>query len=284
MEIKVSLVVSTYGRNEELKDLFDSLLKQDYNKENFEVIIIDQNDVINLSPLIDMYKNDLILNHYKTDVKGLSKAKNKGIELAKGELITFPDDDCAFYPNTISKALTFFEDNPKADIVFGSVWYGDLYKNNQVEVANKLLKLNSFNFSFYYSAITCFTKIKSIKFDENYGVGSKISSGEELDYVINSINRNYNVYYYSLIQVWHPVLAVSTMPNEKVYKYAYGYASIIRKNLNFSLFFLFLFSLFYQFSRFALNIHKESSKKYLLAISGRLDGFFKNKIKIHLNK
>ncbi|KAF2342042.1 glycosyltransferase family A protein [Flavobacterium tistrianum] len=279
MAIKVSLVVSTYGRYEELKELFDSLLKQDYSRENFEVILIDQNDVINLSSLTDLYKNDLILNHYKTDVKGLSKAKNKGIELARGELITFPDDDCTFYPNTISSALTFFEENPTADIVFGSVWYGDLYKNNQFDVENKLLKLNSFNFSFYYSAITCFTRIKSIRFDENYGVGSRISSGEELDYVINSINSNYNVYYYSLIQVWHPILGVSTMPNEKVYKYAYGYASIIRKNLNFSLFVLFLFSLFYQVLRFILNIHKESSRKYLLAISGRLDGFFKNEIK-----
>ncbi|WP_017494977.1 glycosyltransferase family 2 protein [Flavobacterium sp. WG21] len=280
MEIKVSLVVSTYGRYEELKELFDSLLKQDYSRENFEVIVIDQNDVIDLSPLIAHYKADLILNHYKTDVKGLSKAKNKGVELARGEIITFPDDDCAFYPNTISSALTFFENNSTVDIVFGSVLYGNLYKNDQLEVASKSLKLNSFNFSFYYSAITCFTRIKAIKFDENYGVGSKIASGEEFDYVINSINRNYNVYYCSLIQVWHPILGVSTMPNEKVYKYAYGYAAIIRKNLNFSLFVLLLFSFSYQLLRFFLNLQNKSRKKYLLAMSGRLDGFFNNKIKI----
>ncbi|MCD0473668.1 glycosyltransferase family 2 protein [Flavobacterium sp. EDS] len=272
MSLKISLIISTYGRYNEVKLLLDSLVVQDCNLEDFEVIIIDQNDVIDLYTLVAKFEHMLNIVHYKTDVKGLSKAKNKGIDLAKGSIITFPDDDCTFYPDTISRALNFFEINPKVDVVYGSVVERSTNTNVMRNWPKEQKKLNLFNFSMRYSAITCFTKIK-IKFNENYGVGAKISSGEELDYVIRAIKK-YNVMYSPVVQVWHPKLDVLSMDNKKIYNYAYGYAAIMRKNCNGILFGVFMSSLIYQFARFFFSITSANdSKKYLLAIKGRLDGF-----------
>lgn len=272
MKLNISLIVSTYGRYSELESLFKSFVNQDCDHDIFEVIVIDQNDVINLDSLVKKYKSKINIIHYKTNVKGLSKAKNKGIELARGSILTFPDDDCTFYPDTISQAINFFSNNPKVDIVYGSIFDRVNNKDIMRKWSKYQIKLNMMNYSLNYSAITCFTKLK-IKFDENFGVGSKISSGEELDYVIRAITGKNIVVYSPRIQVWHPELNVASMNNTKVYNYAYGYAAIMRKNCNVTLFLVFITSLSYQISRYLFSLFNKNREKYLLAVKGRLHGF-----------
>ncbi|PAM94249.1 hypothetical protein B4N84_14370 [Flavobacterium sp. IR1] len=272
MNIKISLIVSTYGRYKEVELFLESLLEQNCNFELFEVIIVDQNDELDLVPLVNSFKDKFNLIHVKADFKGLSKAKNIGIDLAKGSIITFPDDDCTFYPDTISNALNFFDKNRDVDVVYGSVFERSTNTNVMRNWPREQKKLNLFNFSMRYSAITCFTRIK-LKFNENYGVGAKISSGEELDYVIRAI-KDYKVVYSPTIQVWHPKLDVLSMSNQKIYNYAYGYAAIMRKNCNIILAIIFSTSFMYQCVRYFINILAPiQRKKYFLAIKGRFDGF-----------
>lgn len=278
MEIKISLIVSTYGRYDEVDLLLESFTKQDANLATFEVLIIDQNDLLDLSPIVSKYNNILNITHYKAAFKGLSKAKNKGIELARGEILTFPDDDCTFYPNTISTAVEFLAKNLDVDVVYGKVFDRSRNANVMRNWPNKQNKLNLFNFTFNYSAITCFTKLK-ILFDERYGVGSAIALGEETDYVIRAINHGYNVVYTPSIQVWHPELNVLSMTPKKVYDYAYGYGSIMRKNFSAIIFLIFFLSLFYQIIRFLANVFTKDSSKYSLAFKGRINGFLAPKIK-----
>jgi len=273
MSIQVSLIISTYGRYDEVELLLESLKKQDCGFDIFEAIIIDQNDVIDLTPLVKKYENKFNLIHYKADFKGLSKSKNKGIDMAKGQILTFPDDDCTFYEDTISKALQFFAVNPDAEVVYGSVFDRITNKNVMRNWSKESKKLNVYNFSLRYSAITCFTKMKT-KFDENLGVGSKISSGEELDYIIRVLESK-EVYYFPHIQVWHPELSVSTMSNEKIRNYAYGYGYAMRKNLNFGVLIIFLFSLSYRIAMLLLKLFSKERLQNYLAVKGRFEGFLK---------
>ncbi|WP_333866582.1 glycosyltransferase family 2 protein [Sphingobacterium sp.] len=273
MKLQISLVISTYGRYKEVELLLESLVAQDCKTTIFEVIIVDQNDKIDLSPLVAAFEDKLQIVHYKTAEKGLSKAKNKGIELARSTLITFPDDDCTFYPDTITSALTFFEKNPHVDVMYGSVYDRKTRKGIMRNWSESELRLNLFNFSLNYSAISCFTKIP-LKFNENYGVGSKISCGEELDYAIRAINQDNVVVYSPDTQVWHPELNVTTMDTKKVFSYAYGYGAIMRKNLNLTLLIIFLSSMAYQILRFFLHFFTRNRTKFLNAINGRFRGFF----------
>lgn len=270
--MQVSLVVSTYGRYDELGLLFKSLITQDCGVDAFEVIVIDQNDVIDLSPLVKEYVNRFKLIHFKTADKGLSKAKNKGMELANAPIVTFPDDDCVFYDDTISTAIDFLNSNPDIQVVYGSVYDRVNDKNVMRNWSKKPVGLNMFNFSLKYSAITCFARTK-IKFDENLGAGCKIASGEELDYVIRAI-KECEVYYFPSIQVWHPELNVETMSAEKVRNYAYGYGYTMRKNFSFSVLIVFLLSFFYRMTILLKEAFAEGKKKNFLAVKGRLEGFF----------
>ena len=91
MNFNFSLIIATINRSEELGLLLSSLKNQTY--KNFQVIIVDQNLDNRIVSIISDYKDFLKIVHIKTNKKGVSNARNAGIELAEGDIITFPDDD-----------------------------------------------------------------------------------------------------------------------------------------------------------------------------------------------
>lgn len=279
MQILLSVIVPTYSRYEELDTLLGSLANQKCNMDLFEVIIADQNDNISIIPLVEKFGNTLNLNYVKLEVKGISFAKNRGIEESRGSIITFADDDCSYYPDTISNVIELFKKNPSIDIFFGKLFDRNKNKNVMRNWKNQPLKLSKLNFHLNYCAITCFTRLKQLKFDEQFGIGSQYNMGEELDYIMQALNSNYNILYHPQIEIWHPELNVEVMPREKVYKYALGYGAVLRKNLNFHYFFLFLSSIFFMCAQalfFYFN-NKEYSYKRYLGLKGRLVGFLNYK-------
>ena len=275
----ISLIIPTYGRDKELERLLCSLTKQTYPLNKIEIIIVDQNDSIDLSPIINSYKATLNIVHKKINEKGSARAKNIGINLSKASLITFPDDDCTFYEDTIASAISFFEKNPSVDVVYGRVYDRETKTNVMRQWLDKTIQLNIYNFHLNYSAITCFSKRKDIFYDTDFGTGAFYPSGDELGYIISAINR-YNVFYTNTIDVWHPQLNLSVMPLNKIYNYAVGYGAILKKNASFPITFLFCKSSLYQAFltvKYALLFDKTNAGKHYAALKGRLTGFFKYK-------
>lgn len=270
----ISLIVATYNRSEELRELLESLTKQVY--KNFEVLIIDQNDQISIDHIVNNYLNRLDIKHIKSAKKGIALSKNIGIIHSRGELITFPDDDCTYYPETIQQAYDFSVANKHVDMFYGRIYDFETKTNIIRNWSVKPIRLNKFNFHNNNSAITCFNKRKELLFDENFGVGSKYGSGEEFDYIMNALNRGYVVVYTPSISIWHPLLHVTVMSNDKVYYYAKGYGAIFRKNLNFIYGLLFCFSLSFQILQSLLNLLKgdfTTFNKRRIAFKGRVVGF-----------
>lgn len=95
---KLSLVVSTVARSWQLARLFESLKRQSFT--DFEVLVIDQNDDDRLLSVIDGGEWSFPVRHVRMrDAKGLSRGRNLGWRLARGEVLLFPDDDC-WYPSS----------------------------------------------------------------------------------------------------------------------------------------------------------------------------------------
>ncbi len=107
----VSIIIPTYKRDEELKRALISIAKQTYKE--IEVIVVDDNaepmmnsavksnieEVKNLFPDVDI---SLIVN---TENQGSAKTRNIGIKAAKGEFISFLDDDDIYLPEKTEKQL-----------------------------------------------------------------------------------------------------------------------------------------------------------------------------------
>lgn len=103
-EILLSIVIPNYNKENYLKRCLDSLVKQDLS--NVEIIVLDDRSTDNSRDILNEYKNiNIILNPVN---KGICKTRNIGIDLAKGEYITFLDSDDYVtddYISTINEAL-----------------------------------------------------------------------------------------------------------------------------------------------------------------------------------
>jgi GT2 family glycosyltransferase len=89
MRMRISAVVVTYNRPEEVKKAVDSLVNQ--SVKPFEIIVID--DASN--PPLSMKVDGSRIKQIRFDEEvGISNARNYGISIAKGEYIAFIDDDC----------------------------------------------------------------------------------------------------------------------------------------------------------------------------------------------
>ena len=89
---KVSVIVPVYQAEETIRTCLNSILKQEYG--NIECIVVDDGSTDNsLCILYEMANIDSRIIVYHQDNKGVSSARNKGLELCTGEYITFVDAD-----------------------------------------------------------------------------------------------------------------------------------------------------------------------------------------------
>lgn len=104
MDKKISVVIPTYRRPHLLKKCITALAAQDFNKDDFEIIVVtdgpdlETRSMLNELPVILPFVQFISLDRKK----GPAAARNAGWKAANGELIAFTDDDCLPAHNWIS--------------------------------------------------------------------------------------------------------------------------------------------------------------------------------------
>ena len=115
----VSVVIRTHKRKEVLRRTLMCLRNQIY--KNFEVVIVEDGE----NTAEEMVKSDfadLNINYHSTGVNvGRGRAGNIGIERAKGEFVSFLDDDDFYYADFISGHVAKFMEHPQADVVISGI-------------------------------------------------------------------------------------------------------------------------------------------------------------------
>ena len=114
MENKVSVIIATINRKDDLKATVQSILNQTIKFS--EIIIIDQSNtddskkeiegVMKESPEIDLI--------YVLDptILGLTHARNLGVKLSRGNILIFLDDDVVLEDNYIEATVNVFKAHP----------------------------------------------------------------------------------------------------------------------------------------------------------------------------
>lgn len=132
----ISLIIPVYNAAKYIHLPLESIKKQTYR--NFEVIFINDGSTDNSAQLIQDFakknKNCIFINQKN---QGVSAARNKGLQLAKGKYIMFLDNDDFLHPQCLEYALKLIKTS-HADIVqFGvkDVYFGE---NVQAKPENNL--------------------------------------------------------------------------------------------------------------------------------------------------
>ncbi|EKO3496535.1 glycosyltransferase family 2 protein [Vibrio fluvialis] len=224
---KFSLIVATYGRDIELKYLFESLANSIYKL--FEVIIIDQNDDDFISDIVKDFNDVIDIKHIRSNRKGLSLNRNIGLKHATGDIVCFPDDDCTYYPDSLLKVNEFFN-NFGFDFVLGRIYDRDLACPVIKEWPEKDKRIDRFNAYLYSSSITIFCRSNEVRFDENLGAGTEYGSCEDPDYIINLLDSGFSGMYKFGIEVNHPIPTLESFNIGKRLSYAKGFGYFLSKH------------------------------------------------------
>ncbi|MFC2162160.1 glycosyltransferase [Candidatus Altiarchaeota archaeon] len=107
----VSVVVPTYNRGPLLNECLDSLFGQDYPKDKYEVIIVNDGSADDTEDILTEYEQraDDRYMHFRQENKGVSAARNLGIQNSQGEIVCFTDDDCIADPDWITNIVCEYD-------------------------------------------------------------------------------------------------------------------------------------------------------------------------------
>lgn len=275
MSITITLIQTSQNRKDELTKFIHSLNNQNnINFSSIQLIFIDQgnNSKIfdNLCPYIDF-------KYIKTDKCSLSHARNLGIKHVKGKYIGFPDDDCWYEPDTLNMVLSILKEGKYQGVTGkGSDEKGTL--TSIFPICPSELTLTNRCAAISYTLFLKFDK--TIKFDEDMGIGSpyNLGAGEETDYLLSLMEqKQYKVYYDPSISIHHPTSNIYSKSEilKRSYSYARGAGYLMRKH-NFSIDYIIkqfirpfggIFIHFLKFDYFSCH------RSYLI-FKGKIEGYF----------
>ena len=104
----VSIIIPIYNVRPFLREALDSVIYQSYR--NIEILLIDDGSNDGSERICDEYKKkDERVRLIRQKNKGLSAARNAGLNAATGQVIAFLDPDDAYHPDFIVKMLETME-------------------------------------------------------------------------------------------------------------------------------------------------------------------------------
>lgn len=122
----LSIIIPVYNTEKYLSETLESIVSQDF--KNYEIIVINDGSTDNSAQIIDNYsQNYKNIHAYYHGNKGVSAARNIGIQNAKGDYIWFIDGDDKIAAN----ALQILKENikPNIDVLSFNFTYFNLQEN-----------------------------------------------------------------------------------------------------------------------------------------------------------
>ena len=235
-----SLIVCTLGRRDVLVRLFQSLQVQSCS--DFEVVLVDQNPQGYLDAILTAHADGLRVAHVSS-AKGLSRARNVGLAVARGTFIAFPDDDCWYPPDVLSAVKDWFAGRPDVGVLTcptrdasGVLSNGRyLGASGFVERREVWFAGNSNGLFFRRSVTSCVGG-----FDETLGVGAgtPFGAGEETDYLLRALKTGVKIWFEKALFVHHDQVGQCLDASElaRARLYARGFGRVLRLH-NYSVFY-----------------------------------------------
>lgn len=115
--MKASILVAIYNAGQTLSRCLDSLISQTHT--DLEIICIDDASTDRSASIVSEYAsrdNRIVFLRNATN-QGPAVARNKGLEVATGDIIGFLDSDDWYAPDTVARLVKVFREHDDADCV-----------------------------------------------------------------------------------------------------------------------------------------------------------------------
>ncbi|MBI5042516.1 MAG: glycosyltransferase family 2 protein [Nitrospirae bacterium] len=119
----VSVLIPMHNEEKTASQILDLLVEADYPKEKLEIIVVNDNSTDTTATIIDEYASkypNIKSVHRKSEDRGKPIALNKGLEVAKGEIVVIFDADY-LPPKGIIRDIAVSFNDPEVGAVMGRV-------------------------------------------------------------------------------------------------------------------------------------------------------------------
>ncbi len=114
----VSVIVPVFNDAEGIERCLRALENQSYSKRSYEVIVVDNGSDESIEPVVAAFGQARASHEARS---GSYAARNKGIELAKGQIVAFTDADCIPAADWIELGVAALAQMPQFQLVAGRV-------------------------------------------------------------------------------------------------------------------------------------------------------------------
>lgn len=112
--MELSIIISTYNNAASLLRTLDSVAKQDYDKNEWECVVVNNNSTDDTAARVATFieeHSDLNIRLVEESQQGLSFARNRGIAESKGQFVAFIDDDETINEGFVSAYIDIFHNH-----------------------------------------------------------------------------------------------------------------------------------------------------------------------------
>ena len=134
---KISIIIPVYNNEKDLPICLDSVLHQSYPRDKYEVIVIDNNSTDNTAKVIKKYRVKYALEKRQSSYA----ARNKGISVAKNDILVFTDADCRPVKNWLESYIACYTEYG-SKLIAGGIELTMEQQNNAWMMYDKLNHMN----------------------------------------------------------------------------------------------------------------------------------------------
>lgn len=116
--MKVSVIIPTYNRAKLVQETIGSVLRQ--SCRDYEIIVIDDGSTDNTEYELERFSSEII--YIKQDNHGLNAARNRAIDVARGEYIALLDSDDLWREFKLALEISLLDAYPDIGFVFGDFY------------------------------------------------------------------------------------------------------------------------------------------------------------------
>ena len=237
----VSVIICTYNRCESLIRTVQSIVDMRVPEGfRWELVIVDNNSSDGTKKAVAEFisLHDAEIRCVTEQNKGLSNARNKGMEESRGDIIVFTDDDCLVGGDWLTSLVHEFRSDGIVSGVGGRV---ELYDSRDKPVTIKTSKERGLFssvgqlFSFMHGCNMAFDRSileKVGRFDSRLGAGTRIASAEDTDFIYRVHRNGHKIIYSPDVVVYHNHGRRSDLEVEKLmYGYMVGRGAFYLKHI-----------------------------------------------------
>ncbi|WP_149535518.1 glycosyltransferase family 2 protein [Siccirubricoccus phaeus] len=228
---RFSLIVATLGRTQELAELFDSILRQ--QRTDLEVIVVDQNRDERLTPVINGYADKLPLLRRRSTINNANNARNLGLQLARGEIVGFPDDDCLYPDGLLNQVDAAFAADPALHLLTGPAASpeGGLGSGRWHDAAGPITPRTVWTSVIEFNLFLRRPAALALGgFDEKLGPGTWFGSAEGNDLVLRALAAGYKPVYAPHQRIIHPDKRLTPVAVARAAAYGRGLGHVMRRH------------------------------------------------------